>query len=120
VSLAQLEAFLAKHAVGPTSACAAAAVPELLEHVRAPRPLEPAPVEPTTWVHVWLKESGLEGLSDSFAEHHLTTRESLLAEPQLQLADLAAIGVKKAGDQRKVLALLKLLRFGSAELSLPW
>lgn len=109
ISLAQLDAFLAAHAHEPAAACATAVVAELLMHVRPERARAPEAAEPTEWVYTWLKRAGLEGIAACFIEHKLCTRERLLSDPPLQLADLAAIGVSTAGEQRAVLALLRQL-----------
>jgi hypothetical protein len=131
ISLAQLCNFLATHADEGADKCAALAIAELLEHVRAPRPPPAEATEPSEWVFGWLKAAGLARLADHFLEHNLSDREALLAEPRLQQGELNTIGVTKAGDQRKVLALIAKLRDGDGAaangikpppsgLKLPW
>merc|ERR1712194_499691 len=65
----------------------------------------PPPEESTDWVHVWLKEAGLDGLSRCFIDQQLLTREDVLGAP-LDDALLKELGVTKLGNRSQILRTL--------------
>lgn len=73
---------------------------------KRPDPPQPKP-ERTDWVHVWLKEHGLEQYSDKFLQQALQTREDVLTvSKELDLAALEKLGVDKLGHRQKIIKLL--------------
>jgi len=109
ISLSMLERHLAKWKDAGATACREAAPRELIDHMRPPRSPPPEVKEPSEWIYGWLKEHGLKQHADAFVGQQLNTREDLKMEPRLTLDDLKEIGVSKAGEQRKLMALIKKL-----------
>ena len=109
ISLLQLESFLLAAKPEGAAAAAARAKAELLEHVRPPPKPPPQVVEPTEWVHTWLKELGLGDLAPKLLEANFKVKADLQLEPRLSLEELQKLGVEKAADARKLLNLIKKL-----------
>jgi len=110
VSIAQVERFLQGPCAAQGSEHCVAMVTEELVHARR-KVAEPAaaPKVPTEWVYGWLKEEGLEDWACNFIDQRMCTRSDLLAEPRLDLQQLASLGVDKAGDQRRILSMIAKL-----------
>mmetsp|Transcript_2968 Transcript_2968/g.8785 ORF Transcript_2968/g.8785 Transcript_2968/m.8785 type:complete len:915 (+) Transcript_2968:45-2789(+) len=109
VSLLQIEVYLERVSAKGAGACAAEARAELVDKPRPAAPPAAETPEPTDWVHGWLKAAKLEEWADKFIDHELKDRADLLLEPRLDLAGLEAIGVNKAGAQRRILAMINKL-----------
>lgn len=93
-----------------TKACSG----ELVNKPKKARPTPKPPSRVSKWIHKALlhEEKDLARYSRKFIDARLASREAVLAEPPLEVADLESLGVNKLGDQRKIMRMLQRLRDG--------